>query len=195
MLSLTPLLVAVMFAVNRSDVNSGSAADWAGAMGTLAAVVLALCIAIGDARRRESDRKEEQAAQARLITVDSSEDAVGGFLYVTVTNHSTSPVFAVVVEAVHVTPDPLRVRFKGDRRWPRLNPGDSKLATCILFEVDGTTMTSVKAPNIVSADVSFVDSVGLRWRRWGNTPPRGGAPIDSREPPRPVAEVDGPEHN
>ncbi len=135
-LSLAPLHVAAVFSVglafSRSNMNWGSAAEWLGAIGTFAAVALALGLAIGDARRRDSDRKDEQAAQARLITVDSCEEAVGGVLYVSVTNHSASPVFAVVVEAVHVTPDPLRVLFKGDRQWARLDPGtaDSRVASC-----------------------------------------------------------------
>ena len=155
-------------------------------------VVLALAIAIGDARRRDSERKEEQAAQARLVIVDSHEDAAGGALYVSVTNQSAFPVFAVVIEAVHATPDPLRVRFNGAREWPRLDPGEGTQVSCFLFEMDGVTLASVRASGIVSADVSFVDSAGLRWRRWGNTPPRGGAAIAHREPPKPVAEVARP---
>lgn len=169
--------------------DSGSLAEWAGATGTVAAVIVALWVAIKDARQRKSERKDEQAAQARLVVVDAHEDVIGGFLAITVTNHSASPVFAVVVETVHVTPDPLRVRFVGHREWIRIDAGERKQAACQLFAMDGTTLATVKAPSIVSADVSFVDSAGLRWRRWGNTPPRGGAPIEHREPPRPVPEA------
>jgi hypothetical protein len=197
MLSLSPLVLAAVFpyglAISRSDMNWGSAAEWVGAIGTFAAVATALGIAIGDARRRESERKEVQAAQARLIIVDAHEDVAGGVIYVSVTNHSAFAVFAVAVEAVHVTPDPLRVRFHGAREWVRLDPSESRRVSCSLFELDGATMASVGASNILSADVSFVDSAGLRWRRWGNTPPRGGAPIRRRQPPSPVEEVAGPE--
>lgn len=197
-LSSTPLLVAVAFsaglAIRRSDmaVDWGSVAEWAGAIGSSAAVVVALWIAINDARRRESERKDEQAAQARLLVVEAHEDDAGGVLNVKVTNHSSSPVFAVVVEAVHVTPYPLRVRFFSKREWARLDPGESKQAGCYLFAMDGITIATIEAPNIVSADVSFVDSAGFRWKRWGNTPPRGGAPIRRREPPERVPEVASP---
>lgn len=172
----------------------GSWTELAGASGTIAAVVVALGIAIADARRRDAERKDEQAGQARLITVETKEDAIGGVLYVLITNHSAAPVFSVAVEAVHVTPDPLRVRIKSERRWRRLDAGEKVKAACLLFELDGITVASVEPPSIVSADVSFVDSVGLRWRRWGNTPPRRGAPVRRVDPPSTVPEVEAPDH-
>lgn len=195
-LATTPLSVALGFswglAIRRSDVdvNWGSLAELAGAVATTAAVGVALWVAIRDGRLREEDRKDEQAAQARLITVQTTEDPTGGSFYVTVTNHSTSPVFAVNVEAMHVTPDPLRVRFYGKRSWPRLDASRSVSTKALTFTMDGTALADVTGPNIVSADISFVDSAGLRWRRWGGTPPRGGAPIVHREPPQAVPEVE-----
>lgn len=188
-----PVIAAVMFstwlALEKNGADWGSVGEWAGAFGTIGAVGVALAIAILDARRRASDRKDEQAAQARLITVDARADTMGGVLYVSVTNHSTSPIFAVAIDAVHVTPDPLRVSFRNDHEWPRIDAGESKTSTCLLFEMDGITSAAVAEPSIASADVSFVDSAGLRWRRWGNTAPRGGAPIRHSEPPKPVADV------
>lgn len=193
-LAATPLVVAIGFswglAIRRSDtLELGTVGELVGAVATTAAVIVALWVAIGDSRRREAERKEQQAAQARLITVERTEDATGGAFYVKVTNHSASPVFAVVVEAVHVTPDPLRVRFFGKRSWPRLDAGKSVGAKAATFKMDGTALANVTGRSVVAADISFVDSAGLRWRRWGGTPPRGGAPIERREPPQPVPEV------
>lgn len=191
--SLSPLCWAILLslglAIRRNSVDVGSAAEWAGAVGTFAAVVVALWIAIGDSHRRDAERKEEQAAQARLVTIHTHEDVLGGVLHVVVTNHSTAPVFAICVDAIHVTPDPLRVMFKGERAWDRIDPGQSRTSNCLLFKPDGTTVATIQAPSVAAADVSFVDSAGLRWRRWGNTPPRGGAAVGKREPPQPLAEV------
>lgn len=194
-LSGTPLVTAVVFALGlaykRSGVNLdwGSVGEWVGGLATAAAVVVALAVAISDSRRRDEERKDVQAAQARLVTVETHPDMMGGVLFVKVTNHSASPVFALIIEAVHATPDPVRACFTGKREWPRLDSNASEQAGCFIFEMDGITPAKVEPPRIVSADVSFVDSAGLRWRRWNNTPPRGGTPIRHRKPPAPVDEV------
>lgn len=191
-LAMTPLFVAVTFttglAIRRTGVDVHWA-EWASAGATTAAVGVALWVSIRDGRQQRRDRKDQQAAQARLITVETTEDPTGGAFYVSVTNHSASPVFAVNVEAVHVTPDPLRVRFYGERSWPRLDADQRVSTKALTFTMDGTALADVTGPNIVSADISFVDSTGLRWRRWGGTPPRGGAPIERREPPQAVPEI------
>jgi hypothetical protein len=196
---MTPLWVAVGFttglAMRRSgvDVDWGTAGEWAGAFGTVAAVAIALVVAINDSRRRDADRKDEQAAQARLITIETEAEMVGCRGWVKVTNRSTSPVFGVEVEAIHVTPDVVPVRFQDEdgRRRSRLDPDESLQAFFNTYRSDGT-LTDVREPNLISADVSFIDSAGLRWRRWGNTPPRGGAPIEHRDPPPPVREIQKP---
>jgi hypothetical protein len=173
-------------------VELGSAGEWAGALGSIAAVAVALWLAISDARRRDSDRREEKAAQARLITVEVETIYGKAAAFVTVTNHSASPVFSVAINGVQVSPEPPAfVQFGEDRQWARLDPGQMKTARCAFFSSrNPRDLWIVSPPNLVSAEVSFVDASGLPWKRWGNTPPRlGGPPIGHREPPTPVEEL------
>lgn len=180
---------------SASDANYiawGTVANVAAAVGTVGATVAAVWIAIRDGRQRERDRKDEQAAQARLVSVEVDRAILFGAV-IRVTNHSSAPVFAVRVEHVHTSPDPLSFGFADQRReWARIDPGDEVSVTCNLYLKDGRNLSPVGDMTLVSADVSFVDVNGLRWRRWGNTPPRGGAPITRREPPAPMTEIPHP---
>lgn len=194
-LASTPLFVAVTFttglAIRRSDaVELGSAGEWVGGLATAVAVGVALWVAIRGGRLREEDRKDQQAAQARLVIVEAVPDMFGGYIRVKVTNQSEAPIFAVVIESIHVSPDPMRVRFPDEHSWARLDAKTTMTAVFRSYEMDGRVLADVREPNLASADVSFVDSAGLRWRRWANTPPRGGASIDRREPPRPLPPVE-----
>lgn len=194
-ISLTPLVVAVAFttglAFRKSDtLEFGTAGEWVGGLASAIAVGVALWVAIRDGRLREEDRKDQQAAQARLVIVESTPDMFGGIIRVRVTNQSESPIFAVIVEAVHVSPDPLRVRFPEEHSWPRLDAKEAVTAVFRSYRMDQRVLADVREPNRASADISFVDSAGLRWRRWANTPPRGGGSIKRREPPRPPPPIE-----
>lgn len=69
-----------------------------GAVGTLAAVVVALWIAVRDGRRVRADQADRDARQARLITFEVYEDRDGW--RVGTTNQSMAPIFEVTVTKV-----------------------------------------------------------------------------------------------
>ena len=77
-LAMCPLYVALVFAwglaIRSSDaLELGNAGEWFGGLATALAVAVALWVAIRDGRRRDEDRRDEQAAQARHV-VSETED-------------------------------------------------------------------------------------------------------------------------
>ena len=90
-------------------------------------------------------------------------------------NHSNAPILAVRVDAVHASPDPLSWSFRSEaeRSWPIIAPGASEIVKCLFVDDSGRRQDRrLGPPTIVGAVVSFLDASGLRWERWGTTPPR-----------------------
>jgi hypothetical protein len=159
----------------------GTLGEWAGAVGSIAAAVVAVGIAIRDGRQREADRVDQQAAQARLLIVETEMTLAGA--KIRITNRSMAPVFAVDIASVHVTPTPMRARFLDTHSWPRVDPDAVVAAEVTLWDAERDRLAQVDELEVVSADVAFVDVNGLRWQRWGNTPPRYAGAITKRMPP------------
>jgi hypothetical protein len=186
------VLATVMWwcATGGSHLVWGTVGEWVGGVGSMAAAVAAVAIAIRDGRQREQDRRDEQAAQARLVTVEAR--AVVAFsAVIEVTNHSTTPVLAVRIEHVHTTPEPSRAQFlEGkSREWGRLDAGEKVSAVCHLWLPDGSKILQPDELTVITAEISFVDARGLRWRRWANLPPVAGRPVDERQPPKALPEM------
>jgi hypothetical protein len=152
-------------------IATGSVVDWisavgevVGAVGTLAAVIVALWLARLDRQRIWAELEDREAGQARLVTFEVVRR--GGRWRVQTTNHSVAPVFDVRVIQVrcgdqvgHVDPIP------GTPKWLAMVRAGESMDQVITFndlEVDGTCEVTA----------FFLDSAGLRWQRTGTDPPR-----------------------
>jgi hypothetical protein len=151
---------------------------WAGAVGSASAAGVAAWIAIRDGRERDAARRDDEAAQARSLTVEAEVPAMRyGPQYsavLRVTNHGTLPVLAVHVERIVV-------QWVGDGpEWQQVITGGS----AVVLPPGGTLQADVLlvAPNgerfplddshLVSGVVTYRDAAGRAWRRWGNADPQ-----------------------
>jgi len=154
-------------------------ADWwmvgltaAAAIGTITAVVVALGIALHDGRRRDAERRDAQAAQARLVhagelqpEAQPSGDVSHPLVAFPVHNDSDGTVLDLT-GALYVSADggPLqRVQYDPQpRQLRRLAPHST-----------GKLIFSPIAMAHVRYDVQveFTDAAGLRWHRRGTAQP------------------------
>lgn len=179
----------------------GAWGQWAGATFAAIAVVVALWVAISDTRRRDRERQDQRAAQARtilsrvdVITTTSTKLAMTfSRQVVMVENHGTLPITDVVIHSVAATHKGKRLR-----KWIFLKSGDVlyqdqldyRLATVIgpgafeesprvafaelMEQIDDEDSPALFSPfEMHSAEVtfSFLDAEGVRWRRVANGPP------------------------
>ncbi|MGH3778872.1 MAG: hypothetical protein ACRDRR_24585 [Pseudonocardiaceae bacterium] len=177
----------------------GVAGQWAGAIGTVAAVVVALRLARWERRRDTAERRDREAAQARLVTIvvtypeydDRREHNVP---WVEITNHSQQPVHRPSIESI--------VGARPSVRWGRgqtdyieyslrevVPASENDRVPFAHFNADGepidTTVTPGKIEKWVDVDnvtITFMDAAGLRWRRTGNGEPGPGCPASSNGP-------------
>jgi hypothetical protein len=145
-----------------------SALDWvsalgqaAGAVGTLAAVVVALWVALRDGRQLRAEQSDRAAGQARLIIADVHRES--GRWWVRTTNHSAAPVFEVevvevrhgggvsMVESVAGAPAVLDKLAAGQTRDRAITPGGDPSSGIVVL--------------------CYRDAAGLRWRREGTGKP------------------------
>lgn len=84
----------------------GAIGQWAGAVATLAAVIVALRLTRWERRRDRAERRDREAAQARLVTITvrytrSPEPSEQDFVpCVEITNHSEQPVHRPQIESI-----------------------------------------------------------------------------------------------
>jgi hypothetical protein len=87
--------------------DADSVANWVSAISTFAAAIVALGIALWEVRRAAAERRDREAAQARLITVavdysdyDHPNDHEYAMARVVITNYSEKPVLRPDVESM-----------------------------------------------------------------------------------------------
>jgi hypothetical protein len=133
-----------------------------GAVGTVAAVVVALWIANRDGRQRRAERADRDAGQARLISAELRRE--DGRWWVRTTNHSIAPIFDCEV---------LEVRHAGGPS--RLEPVPGAPVVLHRLAPNQTVDRAVAADGDLSdatVVLSFLDAAGLRWHREGVAAPR-----------------------
>lgn len=134
-----------------------------GAIGTIAAVVVALWIANRAVRQQRAEQADREAGQARLITADVHRWE--GRWWVRTTNHSTAPIFDVqVLEVRHADGGVSKVESVpgAPAELAKLAAGkDNDRAVAY----DGDSLTAVVV-------LQFLDATGLRWRRDGAAQPQ-----------------------
>lgn len=148
--------------------------QWAGGIGSLAAVLAALWIAIADTRRRDHEQRDQQAANARTVTTRCEWTTQDSGLYernlvLHVTNHGPRPVLDVHLENAEARVDGKVHRVGSPRKPVRLTdvigPGADHVGTSLLFndlpdQADDYVLT-----------ITFMDADGLYWRRVGKQQP------------------------
>lgn len=178
-----------------ADVFSGLG-QWAGALMSLAAVIVALSIAIRDGRQRDRDRRDDQAAQARTITAGIIWRDVQGqwpanlmtfpVAFVEVQNHGVNPVTDVAILDVRALVDstvsdkwqigaPAQEPHRGPAPYPLcsvLSGQDTTASYQLTFQTGETWSRPDQESEHSNAIVfAFTDVNGLRWKRTGNGTP------------------------
>lgn len=168
----------------------GALGQWAGAAGTVLAVMIALRIAhreaATDADRARFEKAEGEINQARLVTAelvypDPDDISPYGIEYasaVRITNHSTTHVFHPRVEGfVHqnggtTTWDIVTEPEEGGGydRAPTVLPA-GKHDVVPVFVTYEPEITPEMYPIRTQPIVGFTDAAGRRWRRYGSATP------------------------
>lgn len=159
--------------------------QWAGGIGTTAAVVIALWVALGDRRRRDAERRDNEKRQARQLLVKVVP--VGMLLKVTLTNRSDEPLHTLNIQNVRaLSPGP---RFENSTGWAALDGPRDRLDSPPAELHPGETWTSPAlglfwegdqeepAPDIVDCaivivDVLYTDARGGLWKRSNGREPQ-----------------------
>lgn len=150
------------------------AAAWVSALATYMAVIFALYIAHRDWRRADRDRRDAEAAQARLVTITSAQD--GTHHNVTVQNHSTSPVFALVLFNVSLVGSQLDFatweHLDGRRGYEEMAPPGSEYYFHIVLRDSSGVAIEARIRDHLMVTIRFMDAAGLYWQRTGVEQPR-----------------------
>lgn len=146
-----------------------------GAIGTFAAVAVALAIAIRDNRRLVAEARDREAGVARLVTAMVRRDV--GLTFLEIRNDSPETIYHPVVELT--ASGPFRYRVTGQKveerngRFVVADSRDEAVAfvpphdsSRLLVEMNGTSSGSV----IVK--LGFTDAAGRQWVRLGDAPPQ-----------------------
>ncbi len=165
----------------------------------MAAVGLALRIAIRDARHRDAEqrerdieRRDNEAAQARTLTVETVKRRVGDpatEVHILVINQGSLPLLAVTLEKITITPlddGPEWAQIVTGGPKAVLGPGEYFSGKVVVRSPHrGDYVDFADGPYTVGGVVSYRDAVGRAWLRWGNTEPyRDRRATDSnRRPP------------
>ncbi|NIH87376.1 hypothetical protein [Amycolatopsis granulosa] len=161
--------------------------QWAGALGSMAAVIVALALAAVDGRRRRRELADRQAAQARTVTCTVTrsigQDGDRDELSVVVHNHGQLPVTDVYLRDVrmHFGDTTLqdwdfaapRQRDEG-RAYPLdtvIGPQDHSSSPRLIFR-DEPAEGAPPGRGEATTRFAFLDASGLCWERINNGPPR-----------------------
>lgn len=168
--------------------NGPNVADWistigqaVGALGTLAAVAVALWLAKRDNNRLIAERRDRDISQARLISAAVQRDV--GVLYLEVRNDSPGSIYDLTVQDDQLVSQGYRVthslveeqngRFIRTRKvanGPHTLPPGSSLKLAI--ERSDTSTAPEEVDRIPPPTLDFTDSAGLRWNRRGPSAPQ-----------------------
>ncbi|MFC4464648.1 hypothetical protein ACFPH6_08775 [Streptomyces xiangluensis] len=147
----------------------------AGAAATFAATGVALWVAVRDGRQRDAERRDQEAAQARLVTFTGISD--GRLL---ITNHSLLPISRLLVTAKVQEADGewkfLAVRSRATVPWPggELGPGGRVTLPVShrMVEPGGTLVFSpLQNGESVRVTMQLLDAQGLWWERTNDQEP------------------------
>ncbi|QJT06270.1 hypothetical protein G9272_43120 [Streptomyces asoensis] len=152
-----------------------------GAVGTLAAVMVALLVSFKDNRRLVSELRDREAATARLVSATVRRDL--GLTFLEIRNDGREAVHDMEVELTGAQSAELRVRGQKveerNGRFVAAGPGTGTESVRVLrpgevrrlvVETMATAATAhVAVPAVVI--LRFTDSAGLRWLRQGHEPP------------------------
>lgn len=147
----------------------------ASAVATFGATGLALWVAIRDGRLRDAERRDQEAAQARLIT--STGISKGRLV---ITNHSLLPITRLNVSAQVYEPDGtvrhLAIRSRQKEWWygGELAGGSSvKLPVSHRMDSPGSALifSPPNSSETVRVTMQLLDAQGLWWERENDHPP------------------------
>ncbi|WP_432845997.1 hypothetical protein ACQPXB_35990 [Amycolatopsis sp. CA-161197] len=153
--------------------------QWAGAIASVLAVLVALGLAARETRLRDRERRDEERAQARTVTAVLAERShyitwagkVASVPRQTVvlSNHGRDAVLEVEIEAVSPKSTAVKADLDGARRLAILGPGvEENVAVSFKKDDEGVKMD----PSYVEIAFSFTDVRGRRWRRIRNGEPQ-----------------------
>jgi len=159
-------------------------ADWlsaGSAITTVGATGVALWVAVregmarnADLRERDAERRDQEAAQARLVTCEATRLDLDAHIV----NHSAAPVFDVrVIRAEATSPegDPVAPAFKPDaRRSFQVLGGGKEARTGLSHQVwgHGDVGFVPHGSTNIRLTIQFLDAAGLWWERTGAEQPR-----------------------
>lgn len=154
-------------------VDWGTFPEYLSGIGTVGTLAVALWVL----KREMDDRRDRDAAQARLVTVDAGM-ASGNVVPVKVTNRSSEPIIGLEVDEVSWRPP-----LGPDVRW-RVPPTVMGARSAVSVTAPGDTFTvpvefinvagerqPIKVPGDITVRYSFHDSRGLTWSRVGGRAP------------------------
>lgn len=161
------------------DVPLGSVAEIIAAAGTVGALFYTARGVRHSLTETKRDRLDREIAQARLVMVTA--DITGDWVTVTATNHSDAPIFAGDVVAMRCRDVQFRhssrkIDYSDSDDFSVIGPGESRVKLVEAVHPpgsikDGGVMRLDPGYHWVSADFTFIDAQGLRWKRAGSHTP------------------------
>jgi hypothetical protein len=167
------LLIIAAMTVQWSVVFDGVAA-----LGTIGATVTALTLAVRDGRRYRAERRDQEAAQARLVMIDTAGGSIG-IIKVRITNHSQLPLPAVELIDARQTDGP------ADQTWrvpetimnARADhygvPAGGHVEVHVEYTSNDTGQRSqTHTVGQHTLTIRYTDAAGLQWERTDRGRPR-----------------------
>ncbi|MGW2052151.1 hypothetical protein ACWCPF_44640 [Streptomyces sp. NPDC001858] len=154
----------------------------AGAVGTFAAVTVALLLAVKDNRRLASELRDREASTARLVSATIRRGL--GLSFLEIRNDSREAIHDLDVQVTVTGPGTVRVTGQNveDRngRFVAVGPGPATEGVRALRPGEVRRLVvqaaaeagTVDLPGSASVTLRFTDSAGLRWLRTTHEPPR-----------------------
>jgi hypothetical protein len=153
----------------------GGVGGWLAAFATVAAVLVALSIANRDRAHLQAERRDREAGQARVVLAELTRSQI---VVVEVTNHSESPIMALVLEYVSNDENPEwgwklnENTHQGPAEISVLPAGESHSYPVRFTDNAGEVRLLERGPQLnFHFRISFTDSCGLRWHRSNNEQP------------------------
>lgn len=148
-----------------------------GAIATAAATIVALWVSVREGKHRAADKRDAEAAQARLILVHGAEMMSGDVVPLRLTNHSAEPILWPWVTDVVWNEDATKAaQWRNPPTIFGARPGTDVLPAGDTFKVYVEFVHDDKRQAISAGDTfqttfTFIDARGLRWQRVGNSEP------------------------
>ena len=156
----------------------GTLPAWLGAVGTIGSFVVIGIGLLYEVHQRRVERRDDQAAEARLVFLDVQADIDPNHTNVLLSlrNYGTVPVRDLAIRILSVSRVPRRSRARltfsyvqSEPDIPRIIPPNGQLVT---VEVVVDTQQLPPATGLgFDVEAVFTDSKGLRWRRGQRTQP------------------------